>query len=180
MDNFGNIPKHWYWYSFRCYDVISKWRWLKPEKLPFLIWQSFYSCVTCSGRRSSFHDRASGNKRRPVLQHRQQTRNNFKPGKRSVIRSAIGLIIIKTVLTLDKCQMHFLVSFKLFFYLFLFHTYTLHLNHTHCSESLNCCCFPQEFWSMDRPSETRWFHLMAQLTLTWGVLASSTRLWAWG
>lgn len=39
--------------------------------------------------------------------------------------------------------------------------------------------FLQVFWSMARSLETRRFPLMEKLTPTFGVLASSTRLWVW-
>lgn len=48
-------------------------------------------CRLCSGRRSSFHDRAAGARRCSVLQHQWRTRNHFHSGHRPKIRSALTL-----------------------------------------------------------------------------------------
>lgn len=56
-----------------------------------LIWN--FNDALCSGRRSSFHDRAARERWCFVLQHQSQTRNHFQPGQRPQIRSALSLHI---------------------------------------------------------------------------------------
>lgn len=94
------------------------------------------------------------------------------------------LIVSMTFLLLDKYKMQLMVSFRSLSQLHTACILLVDQDFWPCQFNIpwspNPMLFPQVFWSMARSSETRRFPLMVKLTPTFGVLASSTRLWGWG